>query len=245
MADFFEFRTFTMKQSDSGQRINTDSCVFAAVVGEGLASPRRILDIGCGSGIVGMMLCERFPLAMVTAIEIDTEISNIASANASLPNFSGRMTVVNSAIQGFMPLERSAFDFIVCNPPYFRQSTPASDRQRHIARHVEALTPHDLFEATERLLSGDGISWMSCPAFDQEIWIDAAIECGLVNMTQGLLRDHPEAPPHIAVLGFSRSEMKCSRFDISYREARNGPLTHWMKKFRDSWYPQRYNIDRS
>ena len=58
-----------MRQAPSGQRINTDSCSFAALIGSGL-SPNRILDVGAGTGVVALMLAKRFANAEIVAVFI-------------------------------------------------------------------------------------------------------------------------------------------------------------------------------
>ena len=68
--DFFRFKQFTVHQTDSAMKVGTDGVLLGAwhaIDGH----PARILDVGTGTGLIALMLAQRFNDAQVTGVEID------------------------------------------------------------------------------------------------------------------------------------------------------------------------------
>gem|GEM_PF-1838643 len=245
--DIFEFRDFSMRQAPSGQRINTDSCSFAALIGDG-QTPLRILDIGAGTGVVSLMLAVRFPTAKIVAIEPEPAIAAVLSENLAQSPWHERFEVHQCTVQDFNESVHGRFDFVACNPPYFHNSMLSVDLQRQVARHTTSLAPVDLYDAFVRLLSPNGTAWLSCPAPALESWISWGGEAGLSSHELVLLCDHPGASAHVAILAWSLSipQQKlpprfCEPRKIFYRDGPSGSQSPWMRQFRETWYPARYN----
>lgn len=67
----------------TGLHESTSLCQeYVIALAEAGASPSRVLDLGCGSGILGLMAARLFPAAEVTAIDIDPEAVETARENA-------------------------------------------------------------------------------------------------------------------------------------------------------------------
>ena len=79
--DYFSFKRFTIHQDRCAMKVGTDGVllgVLAPTIDSG-----RILDIGTGTGLVGIMLSQRCPQAMVTGVEIDADAAKQAEENAT------------------------------------------------------------------------------------------------------------------------------------------------------------------
>lgn len=79
-------------------------------------SPRRILDLCCGSGCLGLLAAEQFLAAKVTLVDADPRAASLARRNAAALGLAGRTEVVCADLFEGIPL--GAFDLILCNPPY-------------------------------------------------------------------------------------------------------------------------------
>ena len=79
-----------------------------------VAAPRRILDMGCGCGVIGIVLARRFPQAQVVSIDRDLLAVRYARHNALL-NQAPNVTVLGSV--GFEQVPAEPFDLIVANIP--------------------------------------------------------------------------------------------------------------------------------
>jgi release factor glutamine methyltransferase len=80
----------------------------------------RILDIGTGSGAIGIILARHLPSAAVVCSDVSPEAMNAARANADNHGVSGRIRFVQAdALNPAFPETVGApFDMAVSNPPY-------------------------------------------------------------------------------------------------------------------------------
>ena len=114
----------------------------------------RILDIGTGTGLIALMMAQRYPQALVTAIDIDEGAVRQAKENVSASPFADGITVLEADVLTFEETEK--YDSIVCNPPFFEDSLTCPDPQRTEARHTVTLGYRQLMETAFRLLKEDG-----------------------------------------------------------------------------------------
>jgi tRNA1Val (adenine37-N6)-methyltransferase len=152
--DFFKFKQFTVKQSQTAMKVGIDSVLlgsWASVNGEEM----NVLDIGAGSGLLALMMAQKLPAAKIVACEIDEIACQQASENISSSAWSERITLVNADIRTFMHNPKS-FDLIICNPPYFEKSLKSHDVKRNFARHNDSLPLTNLIDCVYRLLHNDG-----------------------------------------------------------------------------------------
>lgn len=84
-------------------------------------APKRILDLGTGSGAIALALASKYADAEVTATDQSEEAIALAKENAVTLNLSSRVTFVKGT--WFEPLDEGArFDLIVSNPPYLTEA---------------------------------------------------------------------------------------------------------------------------
>ena len=129
-------------------KVGTDGVLLGAWAQGGSC----ILDIGTGTGVIALMMAQRFPDAQVTAVDIDGGAVLQAQQNITASPFADRMRVLQERVQD----HQGAYDAVVCNPPFFIDSMQAPDRQRNMARHATTLTYAELMQHAWRLLSDDG-----------------------------------------------------------------------------------------
>jgi predicted RNA methylase len=94
---------------------------------EGKEWPRTILDIGCGTGVVGLMLAQRFPCARVIALDIEANAiaqtnANIIAASPDL-RLKERMSTYHASIQDFT---------LACQAALFSETSLSPDQPRNI-----------------------------------------------------------------------------------------------------------------
>lgn len=150
---YFQFKQFTVHQQHCAMKVGTDGTLLGAwaLAAEGSC---RILDIGTGTGLIALMMAQRYPKAQVSAIDIDDGAVRQAKENVSASPFADRINVTKADVLTFEEEER--YDSIVCNPPFFEDSLTCPDPQRTEARHTVSLDYRQLMEATFRLLKDDG-----------------------------------------------------------------------------------------
>lgn len=139
-------------------KVGTDGVLLGAWADGG----KRILDIGTGTGLVAIMMAQRFPDSHITAIEIDINASEQAKENVEASPFADRIKVNNCSLQEFF--DDNLFDSIVCNPPFFEENLKSPNERRNMARHTDTLPYSFLISSHINLLSENGTGNLIIPA---------------------------------------------------------------------------------
>ncbi|HZP92348.1 MAG TPA: peptide chain release factor N(5)-glutamine methyltransferase [Burkholderiales bacterium] len=108
-------------------------------------APTRVLDLGTGSGAVGVSIAALRPSAEVVAVDASEQALELARGNGVRLAGGARLTFLRS--DWFSALQGRRFDLILSNPPYVAEGDP------HLARG-------DLrFEPRQALVGGaDGLA---------------------------------------------------------------------------------------
>lgn len=86
----------------------------------------RILDMGCGSGVLGLSLASDFPTARVTLADLSPDALELARENAA----GSDVEFIESDLFSAIPADRK-FDLIAANLPYVPDSETLSREVRH------------------------------------------------------------------------------------------------------------------
>ena len=194
----FRFKQFAISQDRCAMKVGTDGVLLGAWAAGGT----RILDVGTGTGLVALMMAQRFPEARVTAIDVDEGAVEQARENVAASTFADRVEVVWSDVQSFVG---QTFDAIVCNPPYFANSLKCPDSRRTLARHSDSLTAADLAAAADRLLSSDGMLSVVLPTDVMAAFEAAVADKGFAVARQCLVKTSNRRPAKRCLLTFCRS----------------------------------------
>lgn len=120
---------------------------------------QRVCDLGCGTGLLSLLLLQRQPGLLVTGVELQRSAACLAERTADANGLTERMRVVCADLRsprGILPA--SHFDLCVCNPPYFPVGSGAAAPvpARQAARAEETCTLEDVCAAASYLLRWGG-----------------------------------------------------------------------------------------
>jgi tRNA1Val (adenine37-N6)-methyltransferase len=124
------------RQHRDGYRFSVDAVLLAHFCRPD--NQASILDIGCGSGVISLILCYRHAGVTVTGLELQPDLARLAAENSSLNNFQARFTVQQGDLRQIgKVLAPESFDLVVTNPPYRRTGAGRLNQQDEcaIARH--------------------------------------------------------------------------------------------------------------
>lgn len=166
----FQFKQFAIDDDQATMKVNSDAVLLGALAStEG--NVLRVLDVGTGSGIIALMMAQRFTEASVEAIDIDATTVAVAARNFAISPWPQRLKALCISLQQLAadsPAtdsgDETGFDLIVCNPPYFSNSLRNNDPRKRMARHDDLLSLEALFEGAQRLLKASGCLSLIVPA---------------------------------------------------------------------------------
>ncbi|WP_028298363.1 tRNA1(Val) (adenine(37)-N6)-methyltransferase [Olivibacter sitiensis] len=160
MSSPFQFKQFVVRQDGATMKINTDGVLLAAMaeVAEG-----PVLDVGTGTGVIAMMLSQRFPHTFVDAIEPDAVAYQLAKLNFEQSPFSGRLRAHQTLLEDHYVMG-NYYGLIVSNPPYFIQSLKSPNARKSLARHGSLHFFDHLFEKSAFGLRQDGRLYLIVPS---------------------------------------------------------------------------------
>lgn len=204
-SDFFNFQQFTIRQSHAAMKVGTDSDLLGAMCAGG----SLVLDIGTGTGVLSLMLAQRFPQAQITAIEIDENAVIDAKYNFEQSPWGNRITLHHTSFQDYIstnPLPH--FDAVVCNPPYFDHSLECPDQGRSRARHTSSLPFSVLIQGAYQLLLDGGLFSVCIPP---EVLKDFDAQCREVGFSlfqNNIIKTIPEKGPKRYVLVYKKGRVE-------------------------------------
>lgn len=205
----FQFKQFTIDQSLCAMKVGTDGVTLGAVAD--VENSRRVLDIGCGTGLLCLMTAQRNQMAEIVGIDIDEDAVRGATQNCEASKWADRISIVGKSLQEFLKTAPSAFDKIITNPPYFEDSLKAPKASRTLARHTDSLPFSELASSASTLLSDDGSLSIILPTDAHEKFEKIAEEYGLYLRKKTLVYPKPGAEVKRVVGEFVRIKNEESR----------------------------------
>ena len=168
----FKFRQFDVCQDFEGMKVGSDGVMLGAWAKGG----SRILDVGTGTGLIALMMAQRYPDAELLAIDISESAFKQARVNFSNSKFADRIGVEHTSVQNLYA--DKLFDAIVTNPPFFIDSLKNPNQIINMARHTDMLSYSDLFHSAKRLLAADGCFSAIIPSDYKDRFVHEACLCG-------------------------------------------------------------------
>ena len=207
-------------------KVGTDGVLLGAWAGPGRpgeisgGSPQTVLDIGTGSGLVALMLAQRFPEAQVTGIDSDAEA-------AALQEFC-RGTAATAAAR--------RFDLIVSNPPFYDTTLTNPDPLRTAARHTGGLTHEELLLLSAGLLSDTGVFSLIVPSESEKSILRLADRSRLHLHRLTRVYSKPSSRPRRILATFGKiSEGPATEETVCLTDA-DGNRSEWYRKISEEFY---------
>jgi release factor glutamine methyltransferase len=99
-------------------RPDSETLIDAALAHFGKAGPRRVLDLGTGSGALLLAALDQWPDATGVGVDASQDALRVADENVRQLGMGRRATVRHGDWAG----TGEAFDLILCNPPYIAKN---------------------------------------------------------------------------------------------------------------------------
>lgn len=255
----FRFKQFEIEQDRCAMKVGTDGVLLGAWAQGG----RRILDIGSGTGLISLMMAQRFPEAEVVGIDMDADACGQARENVMASPFRDRVEIECCRLQDFGGASEAAeasgtaevlkadggasetaeglkaagvFDAIVSNPPFFVDSLKNPDSKRTMARHTDSLPFRDLFAGVKRLLSDDGIFSAIVPLEVVEQFVAESCILGFYLIRKCGVKTVERKLPKRFMLSFAKHRISPYEEHVETMMDSHGNRSEWYRKITEEFY---------
>jgi len=254
----FRFKQFEIEQDRCAMKVGTDGVLLGAWAQGG----RRILDIGSGTGLISLMMAQRFPEAEVVGIDMDADACGQARENVMASPFRDRVEIECSRLQDFGGASETAeasgtaeglkadgtsetaaglkaagvFDAIVSNPPFFVDSLKNPDSKRTMARHTDSLPFRDLFAGVKRLLSDEGVFSAIVPAEVVEQFVAESCILGFYLIRKCGVKTVERKQPKRFMLSFAKHRISPYEEHVETMMDSQGNRSEWYRKITEEFY---------
>lgn len=174
MFTFDTIRDIEICQHKNGYRFSIDALLLFSFVN--LHRVQKIIDLGAGSGIIGILLAKKYLEADVTLIELQEGLSSLSHRNIASNELNDRVRIINADIKYLLELRNAQahnqlqfsneklkglfaqFGLAVSNPPFRKLKTGliSCGDEKAIARHEIKLSLSELIMSASFLLRHHG-----------------------------------------------------------------------------------------
>ena len=243
----FTFKQFEIQQDRCAMKVGTDGVLLGAWAEGG----QRILDIGSGTGLISLMMAQRFPEAQVWGIDIDPDACMQARENVAASPFADRVGISCCALQNLseehlvrgseelMEMkegEGNLFDAIVSNPPIIVNRLKNPDSKRAMARHSYRLPFPVLMKGVRRWLSDEGVFSAIVPADVLESFVSEAYCSGLSLVRQCGVKTVERKQPKRYLVAFSKRRAGMMDKCTEIMTDSEGNRSEWYAKITEKFY---------
>lgn len=230
--DWFNFKQFSIRQDKTPMKVGTDGVLLGAWVD--CSRARRVIDVGTGTGLIALMLAQRFPGVVVDAIELDPDACSQADENFKASPWPSWINLIKEDFIAWSQQQSPAWDHVVCNPPFFKNSLHSDEEGRNRARHDTNLPLDELVKGAARVLLPQGSLSIIMP-------VDRLPDISRVCLQSGFhlnrimrIRGTIEAPPKRVLLRLDRVQAQVEMADLVIETGgRHGYSAEYLELTRD------------
>ena len=208
MAGIFKFKQFDVDQSGCAMKVNTDGVLLAAFAEAD--EPQNILDIGTGTGVIALMLAQKFPAVQISAVEIDANAARTAGRNFQSSLFKEQLSITHTSFQNHFKLyPENKYDLIISNPPFYINSLESPGKQINLAKHTDRYFFEELIAGVSNHLKPDGHCWLILPVQTAQVVKTLLSLYNLYLNKTIIIHSFVNAVAHREILVFSMLQTEC------------------------------------
>ena len=215
MSGIFRFKQFSVDQTGCAMKINTDGVLLGALAEAD--QPKNILDIGTGTGVIALMLAQRFANIKIDAVEIDPVAAKTAKKNFANSPFAERLNIYPTGFEQFFEdYPDREYDLIVSNPPFYINSLKSPKANIELAKHAGEGFFESLVKKAKDHLNPSGSFWLILPVATAELVKTIALKNSFFVMKIINVHSYNDSDPHreILVLSLNIANTDSQKFTI-------------------------------
>ena len=158
--DDLQYKGLKIIQNTEGFCFGVDSVLLTEFARD-MKKNKTIVDLGTGTGIIGILLSKKVEASKIMGVEIQKDVANMAKKSVELNNLQNIMQILNEDVKN-LSLEKNSFDYVVTNPPYKKKGTGIINREdkQIISRHETTVNLEEWIKVSSHLLKDNGAIYM-------------------------------------------------------------------------------------
>ena len=221
----FRFKQFDIDDSGAAMKVGTDAVLLGCMANA--PSPKNILDIGTGSGVIAVQLAQRFQDAQVVALDLDPAAA--AQARQNFENTAWQERLLAQEADFLSWHSAPIFDLLVCNPPFYPNSFPIGNPQREMARVQGMLTFEALAFKAWQVSSNDASFWTILPHHLQPSMEKAMLAAGWLGCHEIEIIPVEGKSANRTVSGWSKRAGILKKSSLSIRDQQQRYTAEYLK----------------
>lgn len=158
--DDLQYENLKIIQNTDGFCFGVDSVLLTEFARD-IKKKSKIVDLGTGTGILGILLSKKVEPEEIVGIEIQSEVAKMAQKSVELNNLQSIMKIVNQDICK-LDFKKSYYDVVITNPPYKKIGTGINSfyEKQQISRFETTASLDDWIRISSKLLKNNGCLYM-------------------------------------------------------------------------------------
>ena len=160
--DDLQLNHLKMIQNKNGFCYGIDSVLLSDFAKE-IPAHSTVLDLGTGTGILGILLCGKTSLSKIYGVDIQEDVCEMASRSILLNHLENKFEIIHDDIKNLTnQFQENTFDAIVSNPPYKKDHSgiKSESETKLISRHEVTASLEDFIRIAAKLLKNNGSLYM-------------------------------------------------------------------------------------
>lgn len=160
--DTLHINNYSFYQDTESFMFGIDAVLLADFAAKEIHRTDNVLDLGCGNGIIPLLLSGTSNAKSITGLEIQKKSFDLAEKNVKINNLEEKIQIINGNVREIKSLvpERS-FSIVTTNPPYMPYLGDDNKTQElTIARQEKCATLEDFVKASAYALKPSGKLFM-------------------------------------------------------------------------------------
>lgn len=155
--DLLNYKNMKIVQNTDWFAFSLDSVLLCNFIK--LKNNCKIIDFCTGNAPIPLILSTKTKNNII-GVELQKEVFELAQKSVKINGLEDKIDIINCDVKD-LPLkyETDTFDYITCNPPYFKISDESKINDndvKSVARHEIKLNLNDIFSVSKKLLKNNG-----------------------------------------------------------------------------------------
>jgi tRNA1Val (adenine37-N6)-methyltransferase len=214
----FKFKQFEVDQTGCAMKVNTDGVLIGALAVA--HNPQSIVDIGTGTGVIALMLAQRFAVARIDGVDIDEPAAKAAERNFATSPFKHRLSAHFDTFEGYFKSHNlEKYDLIVSNPPFFLDSLASADEQKRLAKHTDSAFFKKLLRCADSYLTETGTCQLILPLPTAAVIKELSPQYTLHLQNIISVKSFTDSEPHREILTFGKGQNRMMKQEFVIYDA--------------------------